>query len=58
MRLYILSHLHLEFTPFTPPRPNADVVILAGDIDPGIEAIPMIQANFQAVPVVYISGNP
>jgi hypothetical protein len=35
MRLHILSDLHLEFEPFTPPAVEADAVILAGDVSTG-----------------------
>ena len=38
MRLHILSDLHLEFEPFTPPAVEADVVILAGDVGTGAMA--------------------
>ncbi|HEY5910732.1 MAG TPA: hypothetical protein VJA21_09040 [Verrucomicrobiae bacterium] len=35
MRFHILSDLHLEFEPFTPPEVAADAVILAGDVSTG-----------------------
>jgi len=35
MRLHVLSDLHLEFEPFTPPTVEADAVILAGDVSTG-----------------------
>jgi Icc-related predicted phosphoesterase len=57
MKLHILSDIHLEFAAFMPPKTDADVVILAGDIQPGVKAIPWIEANFPAVPVVYVPGN-
>lgn len=38
MRIYPLSDLHNEFSPFTPGVTDADVVILAGDIDLGVRA--------------------
>ena len=38
MRLRILSDLHLEIWPIVLPPADADIVILAGDIDNGAEA--------------------
>ena len=32
MKLYVLSDVHVEFEPFDPPKVNADIIILAGDI--------------------------
>ena len=32
MRFHVLSDLHLEFGPFTPPAVEVDAVILAGDV--------------------------
>jgi predicted MPP superfamily phosphohydrolase len=57
MKLHLLSDLHLEFAPFTPPKTDADVVILAGDIQPGVRAIPWIREHFPELPVVYVLGN-
>ena len=57
MRLHILSDLHLEFAPFMPPSTGADMVILAGDIRPGMRSIPWIQKTFPDTPVVYVLGN-
>lgn len=31
MKLHILTDLHIEFGSFTPPKTDADLVILAGD---------------------------
>ena len=56
MRIRVLSDLHLEATPFDPPPAQADVVILAGDIDNGAAGIDWAQATF-AGPVVYVAGN-
>ncbi len=57
MRLHLLSDLHLEFAGFTPPKVQADVVVLSGDIHVGREALPWIQESFPATPVVYVLGN-
>ncbi len=56
MRIYVLSDLHLEFTPFVPPSVDADVVILAGDIDIGTRGLAWAQRTF-ACPILYVAGN-
>jgi predicted phosphodiesterase len=62
MRLLILSDLHLEVwradapaIDLTTSRP--DVVILAGDIDTGSNAIAWAARTFGALPVLYVHGN-
>lgn len=58
MRLLVLSDLHLEFSPFTPPDLAVDAVILAGDIHPGLKGLAWIRASFPpSVPVLYVPGN-
>ena len=57
MRLRVLSDLHLEFGPFEPPPCAADVVVLAGDIHTGTQALPWIRQHFPAMPVVLVLGN-
>lgn len=56
MKLHILSDLHLSVYDMSPPRTDADVVILAGDIARPVEAIAWILA-FTDKPVVYVPGN-
>jgi predicted phosphodiesterase len=56
MRLRILSDLHLEIAPWTPPTAAADVVVLAGDIDEGTAGIEWAQRMFDC-PIVYVPGN-
>ena len=56
MRLRILSDLHLEIWPIDLPPADADVVILAGDIDNGAEGIDWARGAFD-VPVLYVPGN-
>jgi predicted phosphodiesterase len=55
--LLVLSDLHLEFGhPYPPPRDDADVVVLCGDIhlcDRGIG----FARQFAPRPVVYVAGN-
>ncbi len=57
IRLRILSDLHLEFAPFEPPKAEADVVVLAGDIHPGVRSVRWIQEKFPDLPVVLVLGN-
>ncbi len=57
MKLQLLSDIHLEFAAFTPTQTGADVVLLAGDIHLGVNAIPWVRENFPNVPVVYVPGN-
>lgn len=56
MRIHLLSDLHLEFEPFTSAPVDADVVILAGDIDVKARGIAWARATFDC-PVLYILGN-
>ncbi len=56
MRIRVLSDLHLEFAPFDPPAADADVVVLAGDIDNGATGMEWAKDTF-AVPVLYLAGN-
>ena len=57
MRLHILSDLHLEFAPFTPPDVGADAVILAGDIHNGRQGVVWAFQTFPNHPVIYALGN-
>ena len=57
MRFYVLSDLHLEFAPFTPPPVETDAVILAGDIHTGHHGVRWALATFPNVPVIYVLGN-
>lgn len=55
MKLHILSDVHNEFSVFEAPETDADVVILAGDIDVGTRA--MSWAKQFKKPVIYLLGN-
>jgi predicted phosphodiesterase len=57
MKIRILSDLHLEFHDWVPPKCEADVVILAGDIHVGINGIEWARRSFPLLPVLYIPGN-
>src|SRR5215470_763757 len=56
MRIRVLSDLHLEAAPFDPPGVEADVVVLAGDIQNGAAGIIWGRRCF-AGPVLYVPGN-
>lgn len=56
MRIHVLSDLHLEHDPdWRPPRTDADVMVLAGDILPGLRG--MAKFSRQGKPVIYVPGN-
>ena len=57
MKIYVLSDIHLEFADFIPYKDDYDVVILAGDVHPGMDGLEWIKSHFPAIPVVYIAGN-
>lgn len=56
MRLLVLSDVHLERAPFTPPATDADMVVLAGDIHNGAAGIQWAKQAFR-VPVLFVAGN-
>ncbi len=56
MRIRVYSDLHLEFAPFVPPENDADVIVLAGDIDNGAAGIEWARGAF-GKPVLYLAGN-
>jgi predicted phosphodiesterase len=57
VKLHILSDLHLEHAPFTPPPVEADVVLLAGDIAPGTAGIEWVSRHLAGRPCIYVAGN-
>jgi predicted phosphohydrolase len=57
MRIHVLSDLHLGFGEFDPPRTDADVVVLAGDIDQGLRGVRWARRSFGDMPVLYVIGN-
>ena len=56
MRIAVYSDLHREIAPFEPPKIDADVVALAGDIDNGTRGLEWAKAAFEQ-PVLYVAGN-
>ncbi|MDP1977171.1 metallophosphoesterase [Undibacterium sp.] len=62
MRIQILSDLHLEAWGDTAPFGNPaisqpDVVVLAGDIHAGNQAVSWAAQHFAGIPVLYVHGN-
>jgi len=57
MKLHILSDLHIEFAGFDPPKTDADVVILAGDIHVGQKGFAWAEEKFKNKEVIYVPGN-
>jgi predicted phosphodiesterase len=57
MRIRVLSDLHLEFKDWSPPKADADVVVLAGDIHVGVKGIEWARRSFPSIPIVYVPGN-
>ena len=57
MRMRVLSDLHREFCTVDLPDVEADVVILAGDIDCRTKGVVWAKERFPETPVLYIAGN-
>ena len=59
LRLAVLSDLHVEFQAFepAPALADADVVVLAGDIHNGLEALRWARRCFPAQRIVQVAGN-
>jgi len=56
MKIQIYSDLHLEFAGFDPTPSDADLVILAGDIDIKSRGVSWANDTFQCS-VIYVCGN-
>lgn len=56
MKIHLLSDLHNEFDVYDPAQLDADVVVLAGDIDVKQRAIAWAKQRFKC-PVLYVPGN-
>jgi predicted phosphodiesterase len=60
MRLHVLSDLRMEFSAFNLPKTDADVVVLAGDLDVGTKGWNWIKHSMRECPtrpVIYVIGN-
>ncbi len=55
--MHVLSDLHLERGPSIPNAVDADVVVLAGDIDRGTRGVEWARAWGGGRPVLYLAGN-
>jgi predicted phosphodiesterase len=56
LKVRVYSDLHNEFSTFMPPPSDADLVILAGDIDLLARGVKWAGEAFKC-PVIYVSGN-
>jgi len=57
MKLHVVSDLHAGFRPFDLPETDADVLVLPGDIDVGVDGIALARTWAQERPVLYVAGN-
>lgn len=57
MRIHVLSDLHLEFGDFDVPDVEADVVLIAGDLDVGARGIRWAAHRLVDTRVLYVPGN-
>jgi predicted phosphodiesterase len=57
MKVRVLSDLHLEFQDWVPPKSDADVIVLAGDIHLGVSGVEWARRTFPSSPIVYVPGN-
>ena len=57
MKIHVLSDLHLEFQDWSPPKSDADIIVLAGDIHVGVRGVDWARRTFPLSPVVYAPGN-
>lgn len=57
MRIHVLSDLHNEFDRYCPEAIQADVVVLAGDVDLGLRGLEWAAEVFAPTPIVYVAGN-
>jgi len=57
LKIQLLSDLHLEFKALKLPSSEADVIVLAGDIDIGSKGLGWARTTFPDKPVIYVLGN-
>lgn len=60
MKLHIVSDIHLEFGALEYTPPACDVVICAGDIQPGVDGLIWMAKTYGSslgVPVIFVAGN-
>jgi predicted phosphodiesterase len=56
MKIHLLDDVHLEFGAYQPVQPDCDVVVLAGDIAPGVQGLMWAREKFSG-PIVAVAGN-
>lgn len=57
MKIQLYSDLHIEFGDFEAIVDQADVLVLAGDIEVGVKGIRWMQALAFDKPIIYVLGN-
>jgi predicted phosphodiesterase len=57
MKIQIISDLHQEFGYTDLSFNNADIVVLAGDVNLGTKGIEWVKAKISGKPVIYVLGN-
>lgn len=57
MKIQIISDLHQEFGFTKIHFSNADVIIIAGDLNIGTKGIEWLKINVKDKPVIYVLGN-
>ncbi|HEV7586778.1 MAG TPA: metallophosphoesterase [Longimicrobium sp.] len=57
MKLQVVSDLHAGFGAFDPAETDADVLVLAGDVDVGVRGIELAKKWARGRPVLYVAGN-
>ncbi len=57
MKIQIISDLHQEFGMSELNFDNADVVVIAGDVNVGTKGIDWILSKIKDKPVIYVLGN-
>lgn len=57
MKILVMSDLHNEVYPLIPLRVDADVIVLAGDIDEGCSGIRWAREVWTDREIIYVPGN-
>lgn len=57
MNIQVISDLHQEFGYKEPSFDEADVAVIAGDVNLGVKGIHWLKERFPKMPVIYVLGN-
>jgi predicted phosphohydrolase len=57
MKIHLASDYHNEFGRFQEQAPDAELLILAGDVDHGIEGARWAIGHFPGMQIIYVAGN-